>query len=496
MDKNRRFFLKTTTVLAATGLVYGLHRNMPVWAQQHMPMGDMGHNMGGMQTESTANLPVSVFPTGKPLMPLSFLKNESTQAKQFIATLTASAAEINLIPGHKPTTLWLYNQGLLPLIDVSVGDEILVTFNNRLTQDGTIHWHGLAVPPEQDGNPQDPVSPNQSRQYRFKITEEMAGTHWFHPHTHGRVAEQVYRGLAGAFIVRHPQDPLKHIPEQHLFFSDLRLDKDAQIPANTMMDQMNGREGQFALINGLLKPVITLKGTQRWRLWNGNSARYLDFQFPDNKIDAYLVGSDGGLLETPRKISNLLLTPGERAEIVLTPKNTESFEFIAKAYDRKKMGDVPPEKDLTLATINMVKGNNIALPQRLRVIEDFAKPKVKQRLVYTENQMDFYINGKAFDMNRLDLTTRVGQTEEWEIVNESHMDHNFHLHGTHFLVKEFEFEGVVSKPGFKLLKDTVNLRPNEIVRILTQQNIPGIRMYHCHILEHEDAGMMGQLKVA
>lgn len=497
MEISRRKLLSMSVGLVAAGVCYGITRSGAVTARQHQ-MGNGGHMNGmhnqGMMHHTAPAADRFSLPTGQELAQLPLLRNESSQPGKFIASLTASLAAVNLIPNHQPTILWLYNKTLLPVIETQVGDDVTITFNNQLSQDGTIHWHGLPVPADQDGNPQDPIAPNQSHQYQFRITEEMIGTHWFHPHTHGHVAEQVYHGLAGVFIVRDPNDPLKMIPEKNLFFSDLKLDDTGQIAPNSMMDVMNGREGQFTLLNGQLKPNITINGTSRWRIWNGNSARYLDFVFPSDQVDAYLVGNDSGLLEAPYKIEQLLMTPGERAEIVLTPKNSGQFELIAKAYDRHKMGMVPVETDRVLATVKLMKGKKINLPKTLRKIPDYGEPTEKRQIVFSEgNHMDFYVNGKQYDMGRIDITTKIGQVEEWEIFNNSHMDHNFHLHGNHFLVKEFELNNQITKPPFKLQKDTINLKPYEKVRILTVQKLSGIRMYHCHILEHENAGMMGQL---
>lgn len=466
------------------------HSKMDHDAMQSMPMSNM------------MNLPPAAsfqLPTRQPLQALPLVKNQSQQQGLFKAELNPTPTEVKLSPKNA-TTMWLYNGEMLPIIDVTVGDKIDVSVKNNLPEPTTIHWHGLAVPPSQDGNPHDPIEPQENGQYQYEITQEMVGTHWFHPHTYGLTGKQVAQGLAGIFIVRDPNDPLKHLPEQNLFFSDLKLDENAQIAPNSILDTMNGREGQFALINGQLQPQITITGMQRLRLWNGNSARYLDLQFNHPDITVYLVGNDGGLIEKPVQITSLFLTPGERAELVIEVKQNAEFELISKAYDRDKMGPVPAEEDYVVAHIKAVmddKKDTQQLPDTLRKIADFGTPTVKRKLVLTEEMMPmrFLINGKAHDMNRIDFTANRGEVEEWEITNNSHMDHNFHLHGDQFAVKEFEQAGQITQPEFKLLKDTINIKPGQTLRILTVQNQAGIRMYHCHILEHEDMGMMGQLEV-
>ena len=151
------------------------------------------------------------------------------------------------------------------------------------------------------------------RLYRFKLPLDSAGSYWYHPHPHGYTAEQVYRGLAGVFIVRATNDPLKSIPERHLVFSDLKLSADGRIADSDMNDEMNGREGQFALVNGQQQPVLRFdsNGRERWRIWNANSARYLRLSLPGVKLT--LVGTDGGLLEHPISgLTELMLAPAER----------------------------------------------------------------------------------------------------------------------------------------------------------------------------------------
>ncbi len=171
------------------------------WAQA------MGHDMAGMQAMSAAPLttgpvtlaPVSALTAGAPLAALKKLANTSSQPGMFQASLTAAPVSLPLIAAGA-TELWAYNASLPgPLIDVFEGDKVEILFVNQLSQPSTIHWHGLPIPSEQDGNPQDAVPPGAQRIYRFTLPKGSAGTYWYHPHPHGHTAEQVYRGLAGTF---------------------------------------------------------------------------------------------------------------------------------------------------------------------------------------------------------------------------------------------------------------------------------------------------------
>ncbi|QMT41642.1 multicopper oxidase family protein [Neisseria shayeganii] len=459
----------------------------------HGPMGAMH---GGMMAEGQAALlPPDALPQGGPLKPLPLLPGRN--GKHFRANITAAEHRIELLPG-KPTAFFTYN-GHLPgqLIELTEGDTVSIEFVNRLNEETTVHWHGLPVPPDQDGNPNDPVKPGERRLYTFTLPEGSAGTYWYHTHAHDLVSSQAYKGLAGALIVRSADDPLKNLPEQHWLFSDLRLDSEGRLPENTMMDWMNGREGQFTLINGQFRPAIEISGTQRIRIWNACNARYLHLAVPGAQW--IVVGTDGGLLERPAEpVSSLLIAPGERYEVVVRGADGTS-ELQDIPYDRKKMMQPFQAETRNLGSISLKNAAAVQLPATLRPIADLGEPTSFKQVVLSErmgrgmNNM-FLINGKSYDMNRIDLTSRVNETEEWTVINDSHMDHPFHLHGTQFIVTERTLDGRTEQVA-KALKDTVNLRPYESLKFRTVQLDKGIRMFHCHILEHENLGMMGQLRV-
>ncbi|BFG72569.1 multicopper oxidase family protein [Paraburkholderia terrae] len=538
----RRDFLARTLSVAVASL---FARN--VFAQHSMHgmsgVSDMG-DMPGMSSPHADNshanhstpklVPETALPAGAPLAALRKLANESNEAGVFRATLVAQPVRRQLMPGRS-TSLWLYGdaaQGPIvgPLIDVREGDTVEIRFVNRLPQPSTIHWHGLPVPPDQDGNPMSPVAPGASHVYRFTLPPGSAGTYWYHPHPHMMSAEQVFRGLAGPIVVRAADDPLAAFPERHLFFSDLKLASDASIAPNDMMDWMNGREGQFVLVNGARRPRIDVAQDERWRLWNGCNARYLSLSLGGEHIFTQ-VGTDGGLLDKPRDgLTELLLAPGERAEIIVRAgAQTSAAILTAVTYDRRKMTmtegkSLPADPAKPLADVRFVPGSPggaaRAVPPTLRPIApllpgtDSAADKAPQKsVVFTEAMdmaamhrpgaamsalppgMQFLINGASFDPSRVALTSRRGEVEVWSIENRTDMDHPFHLHGTQFQVIGRERGGAGTREPFLAWRDTVNVQPGETVRIATVQRDAGERMFHCHILEHEDLGMMATLKV-
>ncbi len=493
-----------THALGAAGLAL-----LPGWLRaQSMDhsMHDMA-GMAGMNHDTSTPLPqglalTDALPRGAALAPLHRLRNQSTKPGLFQAELSAAPVQIELLPG-KPTTFWAYNASIPgPLIEVTEGDRVEVRFINNLGQPSTIHWHGLPVPPEQDGNPHDPVPPGGERLYRFNLPKGSAGTYWYHPHPHGHTAEQAFRGLAAAFIVRAADDPLANIAERHLLISDLKLNADGSIADNDSNDWMNGREGQFVLINGQHQPTLELHGAERWRLWNACNARYLKLNLGGLRFS--LVGSDGGLLEQPQDMTEILLAPAERIEIIVQPStDSRQVALTAEIYDRKKMGRIAAEQAITLAHVSLPAGQPVSLPSKLREIADLGPATARKRAVFSEtmrmdngqHQMDFLLNGKRFDMQRVDLSSKLGEVEEWELVNDSHMDHPFHIHGCQFQVLEHQLDGVTRAAPYRAWKDTVNLRPRETIRVKMAQPFKGLRMFHCHILEHEEQGMMATLEV-
>ncbi|MBV8262161.1 MAG: multicopper oxidase family protein, partial [Paraburkholderia sp.] len=307
--------------------------------------------------------------------------------------------------------------------------------------------------------------------------------------------------------------------------SDLKLAADGTIASNGAMDWMNGREGQFVLVNGARLPQIEVVRDERWRVWNGCNARYLQLAFNDGRTFTQ-VGTDGGLLGAPRDgVTALLLAPGERAELIVRAgQGASRASLIAAQYDRRKMsmshGSLPAGPTIALANVRFAPGSatQSALPARLREIASLgasgSQTPPTKNVVFTEAMdmhamhapgasmqpmprgMQFMVNGAVFDPERVTLASRRGEVEHWMIANATDMDHPFHLHGTQFQVLAREQGGVRKEEELLAWRDTVNVRPGETVHIATVQHEAGKRMFHCHILEHEDLGMMGALRVS
>ncbi|CAM2771291.1 multicopper oxidase family protein [Helicobacter burdigaliensis] len=513
---NRRQFLQFNALgLATLSSAYAMdhsHHKM-MMHKNHMPSHTNNIDTSFISLEDI-NLPLldsSSYPQNQALTPLPLLQNTSKEKNTFKATLNINETKINIIH-KKKTRVFAYNNSIpAPKIEVYEGDFVEIKVKNNLKEPTTIHWHGLPIPPEQDGNPHDPILAGEERTYSFKLPLNSAGTYWYHPHPHYITGKQVYMGLAGVFVVKSKQDALSNLQEQDWVISDIKLDKNAQIPANNLIDWLNGREGNTILINGQHKPKITLDEAQRIRIYNFCSARYLNLKIQNAEF--ILVGTDGGLIETPISQKELFLSPASRVEVIIKPNNKGEFKLINTYYDRDKMMVKDDKNDIELATLD-VKNIQKEIPNFLRKIEDFGAPNAVKEVIMSEDHSKmhgigkksneeikqalasmFLLNGEVFDMNKTNLSSKLGEVEVWKITNKSHMDHPFHIHGTQFMLLSSTFKGKKTKAPFKALQDTINVRPNETLELIMKQDFKGIRMYHCHILEHEDLGMMATLEV-
>jgi suppressor of ftsI len=451
---------------------------------------------------------------GQALADLARLPNGSAASATLEATLVAERASKTLLTGRL-TEFWTYN-GLVPgpMIEVFEGDTVRIRLENRLSQETTVHWHGLPVPPNQDGSPMDPVAPGASRLYEFTLPIGSAGTYWYHPHPHQHTAEQVFRGMAGLLVVRSRTDPVPGaIEEKLLGISDLRLASDGSIPADTPMDWQNGREGNYVLVNGQYRPTLGINPgqSQRWRILNATNARYLRLALTGHTLT--LIGTDGGLLAAPLPgLSEILLAPAQRVEVIVTAGLTAGASAVLQSlpYERGTMGmGMMGSGSSTIPLLTVAYSRSatlpVAMPTALRPIAPLGAPMAYKHLILSSGMgmgmiggggmMQFLIDGKSFDPARVDLTSRVNQVEQWTVENRSSMDHPFHLHGTQFQIVSRTRGGATIPETTLAWRDVVNVPAFESVVFKVVQSQLGMRMYHCHILEHEDQGMMGVLEV-
>ncbi len=412
--------------------------------------------------------------------------------------LEASEFNWDIAPG-KTIEAWGFNKQLPgPVLKATVGDTLVVRLTNHLKEPTMIHWHGLRVPASMDGTGavQQPIKPGEVFEYRFVVPD--AGTFWYHSHFNETV--QLERGIYGALIVEDKSDPVTD-GEKVMMIDDMKLNEDNQFTkpgwfAPRMLERHDGRQGSTLLINGKENSVIEVHGgqTERWRFINSSSARYVVLSLGGKEFK--IIGTDGGLLEYPQTVTEVLLIPAGRIDIAAGPFNEgESFALESLPYTR---GTFLKAKHQKFATVKVgeKKPSVAVIPEYLRRIEPLASQdavitrKVKlSESASLKNGVDFFVNDHVH-VN--DQPVKVGELQIWEVSNTSMMDHPFHLHGFFFQVIEVNGKA----PEYMAWKDTVNLPPASKIKIAwLPDNRPGTWMYHCHILEHHAAGMMATFDV-
>jgi FtsP/CotA-like multicopper oxidase with cupredoxin domain len=420
------------------------------------------------------------------------------QTKTHYFELTAAAFDWK-VSEQKTVKAWGFNQQLPgPVIRARKGDTVVVNVKNELSEPTMVHWHGVRLPAAMDGTgvTQRPIQPGEAFEYRFEVPD--AGTFWYHSHHNETV--QMERGLYGALIVEDAADPVAADRERVLLIDDMKLDAQNDFARGGFIgrwkERHDGREGDTLLINGKEQPLLAMSAgqTERWRLINASSARYVLLHLGGRPFR--IIGTDGGLIEAPREATEVLLTPGERLEVLVGPF-TEGERFALESLPYNRMTFLKARRQ-TFATVQVgaPQPSVARIPARLRNLVPLASAdapatrKVKLSVDPSwKHGIDFTVNGSV---HTADAPVHVGELQVWEVSNTSLMDHPFHLHGFFFQVLQINGKA----PEFLAWKDTVNLPPRSTVKIAwIPDNRPGRWMYHCHILEHHEAGMMAHFDV-
>jgi FtsP/CotA-like multicopper oxidase with cupredoxin domain len=440
-----------------------------------------------------------------------------------------------------------------PTIRLQKGQKVRLNFRNSLPERSIIHWHGLHVPEDMDGHPRFAVDPGQTFVYEYEIRDR-AGTYWYHPHPHERTGPQVYNGLAGVLIATDQEEAKAGLPsgsyDVPLVIQDRLFDDRDQLvyEGNGMMNRMMGHLGNRIFVNG--HPEFTLKAdtaTYRLRLLNGSNSRIYKLAWSD-ATPMTVIATDGGLLEKPVTRTYVTLGPAERVEILADFSRRQvgseirmlSLEFsgAGAAGGSGGMGGMMGGMDgggrlsngaqFTVFTVHMERDAKrpfelpakLSMPPRYRG-EDAVNHRNPRVIPFgMRGMMNWTLNGRTFKMREVadNEVVDANSLEVWELVNESGsmgmtgmggmvgmaMAHPIHIHGAHFQVidrnvsREFQAAWETVREGFvdEGWKDTVLVMPGERVRVLVKfEDYSGLYLYHCHILEHEDQGMMRNYRV-
>lgn len=470
--------------------------------------------------------------------------------------LTAAPADVAILPGAS-TRVWRFTAEVLrgpshtavpfsgsylgPTLRFTRGQRVRIRFRNRLPDPSIVHWHGLDVPESADGHPRLAVPGGSDYVYEFDVVNR-AGTYWYHPHPHMQTGPQVYSGLAGLVIVNDDEESALDLPhgdeELLCVLQDRRFDAGNQLEySTTMMDMEMGFLGNRVLVNGLPSPTWRLATRPyRMRFLNGSNARIYKLAWRDG-TPMTVIGTDGGLLERPIVMPFLTLAPGQRADTWLdlsrrqvgATLSLESAEFpladagIAMAMGRGMRGgrgaamaggsqalELGARIPLLSLDIARKAAAGAALPDRLSRFDrswmaDSGAPV--RRVPLSFQMMQWGLGGRIFEMDGVaaDETVRAGSANIWEFANAGgpmgmQMAHPIHVHGRQFRVLQRTGGDPSNALRSGLLdhgwNDTVLVLPRETVRVhLRFSDYRGLFLYHCHVLEHEDMGMMRNFRV-
>jgi len=404
--------------------------------------------------------------------------------------LTMQSGTTKFLPGKLTKTWGLNGSYLGPTIRVSRGDHVAFDVVNHLDVASTLHWHGMKLPAVMDGGPHQMIEAGETWSPHWTIDQPAASV-WYHPHVMGKTAQHVYRGLAGMFII-DDQDS-KKLPSNYgvddfpLIVQDKKFTKDGQLSEKD--GTTYGTLGNDILVNGTYDPFLKVTArTVRLRLLNASNARAYNFGFTDGR-SFKLVANDAGLLEKPIKLKRITLSPGERAEIVVEFKPGE--KTILHSYSSGgEIGNGDFDLLKLVAASKLTKSTPIA--SELSTVPSITVPK-NAKVRQFKMTMEFNLNDKKMKMDRIDEVVPAGAKEIWEIDNFGSA-HNFHIHDATFRILDINGE---KPPKYESgRKDTVFIPNGATVRLAVEfanyadPNHP--LMYHCHLLKHEDAGMMGQ----
>lgn len=445
-------------------------------------------------------------------------------------TLNMHKDSVQFFSVGKKSQTYAFNQYkyLGPTLIFNKGSNVNITVNNQIGDTTTVHWHGLHVAAVNDGSPHTPIMPGASWNPQFTIMD-YASTYWYHPHTHKKTAKQAIKGAAGLIIVRDPQEAALVLPRRYgvddypIIVQCQQYDSINQAMSMGMEDStllVNGARANYGhLVYGNFPAQVV-----RMRILNASGERCFNFGFTGNK-QFYQIASDGGLLNTPIASTRVMLAPGERAEILidLMGMNGQTLYLMSYASEIASgvqggptmpmpPGSPPMDSPLNGVNFNILKINvspqtvNPVLTIPVSLVTNTPYTLAQAAITRTINMtaitmmsMDgpFYFNNQSFDMMRIDYKIPLNNIEIWQLTNSTMVAHPFHIHDVQFYV--LDRDGNLPPLNERGRKDVVLINSNETVRFITKfedfADSLNPYMYHCHVLMHEDDGMMGQFIV-
>jgi len=455
---NRRAFMKVAAASAGT-LVVGGSTVFPVSQA-------LAGKPGATTTRNPLYVPPTVSPSG--------------------LTVREAPATVSL-GGGRSSSVWAYNGSLPgPTIRASRGATAQVQLVNGLSQETITHWHGMIVDHPNDGHPRQAIPPGGTYSYNFPINQR-AAMNWYHPHPHMLTGEQVAMGLAGAFIVTDTIEDALGLPsgayEIPLVVRDAAFDQTGNM---LYKPRTGGFLGDTPLVNGTLSPKLDVDTARyRFRVLNGANSRIFALAL-GNGAPFTLIGNDGGLLETSVPVLQVDIANGERVDLIV------DFRGMAVG-SRVMLRDLRSGWDLLEFVVARSVNDTSTTPTALSTISRLSSP-VRTRDFSFDGMSK--INGRLYDINRMDFQVPFGQTELWRFSTSGNAPHPVHVHGASFQIQSRRGGRGKLFPWEQGWKDTVLLEDRETVEVLVRFDaFRGVYLIHCHKLEHEDMGMMANFEV-
>lgn len=385
-----------------------------------------------------------------------------------------------------------------PTLKLEPGDSIEIGLQNALAQHTNIHFHGFHVDPGgQSDNIFRMVLPGETADYLVKVPEDHEqGVFWYHSHMHTMAESQVFQGLSGMILIgdtrRLLPERFRDVERRMLALKDLQVENGAILAANIDSDAPTVRT-----VNGLVDPVLGVRpgSTEIWDIANIGADIFYDVALEGATLR--VIGEDGSPVFQNFEATHLVMPPGKRWEVLVTFPDADELEFKTLAYDQG--GDQYPETRLMQVKVEGEVGAAVAPltdDENPAVETDLLERPVAAKRTWTFTEDDetseFFINGKEFDTDRVDVSPKLGTVEEWTLRNSTTEQHPFHIH-----VNDFRVLSIGGEPyEAHGLQDTVILPPGkDVVVRIPFDDFTGKFVFHCHILNHEDNGMMAVVDV-
>lgn len=442
---------------------------------------------------------------------------------------TLSGTSINLMiadsskqfySGYTTSTIGYNGDYLAPTIILNKGQKVTLNVKNMLSDTTTTHWHGLHVAPMNDGSPHNPIMALSTWSPSFTVMDD-AATYWYHPHLHGKTMEQVLMGASGLIIVRDAAEAALNLPRTYGVDDIPLVLQWKTFEANTKQIVLDDELDNATMVNGTINGQLNVPAQMvRFRILNGSSHRFFYFAMNDNRNFKVIAG-DESLLNAPVTVNKLMISPGERYEIIIDFSGQNGNTYFLKQLgtqlpagypggppDQMGMGTLGPldNKDFNLLQFNVKAATSspvTSIPATLANNTATSTVGAGTKTFQLQgspmmSMTNFTINGVQYDESVINFYTKQDSVMIWSLSNRSMMPHPWHIHGNHFFVTSLN--GSTPPDYMKGRKDVITVPPNngtvQLVMKYTDFSDPTMPyMYHCHINSHEDNGMMGQFIV-